>query len=132
MKMFASLYPSLLTMIFHLLFSVTTWCASPSNIKIKSRGTSSNDMSYEYTPGISFDPRPRWAPDYHNIGFVTSPYPRKIGQGDWSVVQSPYENRTGIYQTVKNATYPYPVDGAGHLTYCHGEPRWSMFSLFDQ
>jgi hypothetical protein len=86
-------------------------------------------MSYEYTPG-DFDKKPRWKPDYHNIGYVTSPYPKKIGQGDWGPVQSRYDAQTGIYQTPINPVYPYPLSGAGLFKYHKNKPYWEMFPSY--
>ena len=42
---------------------------------------------------------------YMNVGFVSSPYPGKVGHGD-------YGPRQGgeIYYVPRNPTYPYPMD----------------------
>jgi len=43
---------------------------------------------------------------YHNIGFLSSPYPGKKGGGDWG----PIQKHTGVYYTPYNPTYYTPLD----------------------
>ena len=42
---------------------------------------------------------------YMNLGFGATPYPGKIGVGDYGPTQS-----AGKYYTPWNPTYPYPMD----------------------
>lgn len=42
---------------------------------------------------------------YMNMGYVSSPYPGKTGQGDYGPLQG-----GGIYYRPENPTYPYPMD----------------------
>jgi hypothetical protein len=42
---------------------------------------------------------------YMNIGYVSSPYPDKTGQGDYGPLQG-----GGVYYRPENPVYPYPMD----------------------
>lgn len=52
---------------------------------------------------------------YMNLGWLTSPYPDKKGQGDWGPNQM-----AGVYYNPWNPTYPYPMDvDAGTYTFTY-------------
>lgn len=75
---------------------------------------------YDFMPGY-----PNNSPQkYMNIGFVSSPYPGKTGQGDYGPLQG-----GGVYYRPDNPVYPYPMDfdknGNGpELNYAQDIPRF--------
>jgi hypothetical protein len=62
---------------------------------------SNGPRPYDFMPGY-----PNRKPQqYMNVGYVMSPYPNKVGEGDWGPTQG-----GGIYYNVWNPTYPYPMN----------------------
>jgi hypothetical protein len=49
---------------------------------------------------------------YMNVGFVSSPYPGKVGMGDYGPLQG-----GGVYYRPENPTYPYLPDFSRYNPY---------------
>lgn len=93
--------------------------ANPANWEGSCRGPAYEipfPRPYDWVNGYPFEDK------FHNIGYVASPYPGKVGQGDWGPVQSAYSAKTGIYWNPTNSTYPYPM-----YAKCYGpKPAFGM------
>ncbi len=62
---------------------------------------------------------------YMNVGMVKSPYPGKVGVGDYGPLQN-----GGVYYRPHNPTYPYPMDfnsdsQGPHLAYAETIPTYN-------
>lgn len=56
---------------------------------------------FDFMPGY----RNTNSQQYMNLGYVSSPYPNKTGEGDYGPLQG-----GGVYYRPHNPTYPYPMD----------------------